>query len=235
MKIVKGNYFDNNFDIAIISFPSTSNLTNFILANTIKALKPKLVARFLFDDLPVTIVNNGQITSPSIDFYSKKIKNKNYALVIGNYRPKEIEAYKKMYDIIGKSKEIVILNEFTRKTGELFYLRYEYRKSKIKIEKIKSKFKKIENAIIKGIPSIMFELAKKKKRNITVLFFNTNIEYLNEGIKVFNEVMEFDQSKEIIEEINRISKIEKNNQESELMEGFEDRVTIKKQKINYIG
>jgi len=228
MKLIKDKDFGKfgNFDIAVISFPSNNNLTNFILANTIEQLKPKLMARFLFNDLPVTIINKGQVTSPSIDFYHKKIKGKSYAFVIGNYRPKETDVYKKIYEIIGKSREIVILNEFTKKNGELFYIRDEHTKSRIKMDKIKTKFKKIDNAIIKGIPPIMFELAKKEKKNITILFFNTSTDYLEEGVRVLNDAIDLDYEKESLEIIEKQLKSLKKSHEIN---------AIKTNKLNYVG
>ncbi|MEM4318267.1 MAG: hypothetical protein QW244_00390 [Candidatus Pacearchaeota archaeon] len=191
MKITRDKNFKKyNFDITILSFPSNTNLTNMILANIMGKLKPKIIAKASFDELPVAIVSGGNIFSPSIDFYYKKINGNSYCFVIANYKPREIEAYKKIYEIIKRSNEIIILNEV--KGSEFFYIRNEHRKPKIKLDKIKTKFKKIDNAIIKGIPAFVFDAAKKDKSNITVLFFNTNPESIEDGIKIFNDAINID-------------------------------------------
>jgi hypothetical protein len=213
MKVIKSKDFKREkFDVAIISFPSSSNMTNFLLASVINSIKPKLSARLVFDELPITIINNGHITAPSIDFYFKKIKNKKYAFVIGNYKPKEKEAYMKIYDLIKHGKEILILNEFNRKEGDLFYMRKEGTKVKDKrIEAVIKKLKPIDNVIIKGMPPTLFELAQREKKNLTMLFFNLSA--VDSGIKLLEEIVDFPLSIEMNKAEANKAKEEKENHE----------------------
>jgi len=221
MKFIKSKEFGRirNFDFILVSFPTKHNLTNLLLATVIDEIKPKLIGRMLFKDLPITIIANKEFLAPSIDLYYKKIKNKKYLFVIGNYKPKNIEFYKKMYGVLKKGKEIIFLNEFTRKKGDLFYLRKEHRKSKFDLESIKRKFKEINNAVIRGVPSFIFEKAKKDKLNITLLFFNTNSEYLDDGFDAIDDLLgNSNINFEKIEELIKIKEEEK-----------------KINKVNYIG
>lgn len=178
-----------SFDFVFVSFPTPTNFTNLLLATMIQKIKPKLLARYLFKDLPVIMVINNELVSPSIDFYYKKIKNKKYLFVISNYKPKGIEFYNKIYNIIKKGKEIIFLNESFRKSG-LFYFRKAFKKTNFNLNKIKEKFIEINNGIIKGVPYSFFEKAKKDKLNITFLFFNFNEEYIYECFDVLGMLLE---------------------------------------------
>lgn len=210
------------FDCIIISFPSKHNLTNFILANIIEQVKPKLIAKVLFKEVPISIIVNKEIFAPSIDFYYKKIKNKKYLFVIGNYKPKNIEFYRKLYKIINKGEEIVFLNEFTGIKEEMVYLRKEFKKPRINLSNL-DKFKEVNNAVIKGIPSLIFESAKKNKKNITLLFFNINSEVIDEGLTIIEEIIENDYKANIGEIEEFIDKIKTRNNKKE------------KIKIKYVG
>ncbi len=57
---------------------------------------------------------------------------------------------------------------------------------------MESKFRKIENAVIRGIPQYIFEKAKKDKLNITLLFFNTNSEFIEENFNALDELISVD-------------------------------------------
>lgn len=191
MKFIKSKEIKKikNFDLVFVSFPTPTNFTNLILATIIQEIKPKLLAKFLFKDLPVIMVVNKELISPSVDFYYKKIKNKKYLFVIGNYKPKEKEFYNKIYSMLKKGKEIIFLNESFKKSG-LFYLRKEFRKPALDVNKIKEKFIEINNGIIKGVPYFLFEKAKKDKLNITFLFFNLDEECIYEYFDILASLLE---------------------------------------------
>ncbi|MEM2772534.1 MAG: hypothetical protein QXR88_01665 [Candidatus Pacearchaeota archaeon] len=177
-----------NFDFIFVSFPTQTNLTNFILAMIIQRIKPKLLKRFLFKDLPFTMIVNKNLLSPSIDIYYKKIKNKKYLFVIGNYKPRETNFYNKIYNILKKGKEIIFLEESIRKEG-LFYFRKEFRKTNFDINKIRERFIEINDGIIKGFPYFLFEKAKKDKLNLTFLFFNANEDFIFYCFDVINNLL----------------------------------------------
>lgn len=213
MKILKTKNFEkiSKLDLAIVSFPTQHNLTNVILASFIDSFKPELVARLIFDELPVTIVVNGKILSPSMDLYLKKIKSKNYGFLIGNYKPKDVEAYKKIYRLLKKSEEIIVLNELS-KANDVFYFRHEseHKNKKngkkvnvLKIEKLTQAFKKLDNAIIRGIPKMFFDLAEKNGKKVTMLFFNPNIESLESSIKCMTEALNLEIENSKLEKIRK--------------------------------
>ncbi|MEM1535524.1 MAG: hypothetical protein QXE64_01675 [Candidatus Pacearchaeota archaeon] len=225
-----------NFDVAIVSFPSQTNLTNFLLINVLNKLKPKLVARVTFDELPITIINRGQFQSPSVDFYYKRIGKKTYCFGIANYKPRDSEAYKKIYGLLKKSNELVILNE-TREGEESFYVRKEHRRQRkrkealINVEKIKEKFKQLDNAIIRGIPVFVFDQARKEKKNITVLFFNTNKGF-EDNFQIFNESFSLDEG----EKHNKHNKLKLNEKMLEQNEKLKKpEIKKEKHKWHYIG
>ena len=180
MKIVKVKNFKkiNKFDCVLVSFPSRKNFTNLLLASIIEEIKPELLCRFVFTDLPVTIISNKEFYPPSIDFYYKKINNNKFLFVIGNYKPKEPELYKKIYNIIKKGEEIFFLNEYSREEGDVLFFRKEFRKPKIALSVFKDKTKEINNALIKGFPHFLFDFMEKDKKNITFLFFNSEGNFL---------------------------------------------------------
>jgi hypothetical protein len=212
MKIIKTKNLNkiNKFDYILVSFPSRRNFTNLLLASIIEELKPELFCRFVFTDFPITIISNKEFYPPSIDFYYKKIKNNKFLFVIGNYRPREPELYKKLYDIMKKGEEIFFLNEFSKEEGDVLFFRKEYRKSKINLEILKDKTREISNALIKGFPPFLFDYIKRDKKNVTFLFFNSENNFLY-AIDVLAELLgeETDYSK-VKQLFKKIKKEEKN-------------------------